>query len=129
MIKVIAIAMLLMLGGCATIAEWIGSPFLNLAGQDAQATMKWIDTQEKAGNLSPANVIRAKRCPQAVLELGEMRKQLAETVKEDGFKGVIYFGTIGKYGSGLKDEITDKLKEAARECISLVPVEKLIGIF
>ncbi len=131
---VIILPILLVLGGCVGIAEKVAStaakPILGLAIKDARTTMAWIDREEKAGRLTPADVAQAKKCPEAVLALDALRNRVTEaTAKQKGFKGLIYYGTLNRYGRGVQAEATVNLKQLAEGCLPLIPAEKLIRVF
>lgn len=125
-----------LLTGCASTAvvkkaaSVVAKPILGLAVKDARTTIAWIDREQKAGRLAPADVGQAKKCPEAVLALDALRRRVTEaTTKEAGFKGLIYYGTLNRYGRGVQAEATVNLKELAEGCLPLIPAEKLITVF
>lgn len=132
----------LVLGGCTAaqiatspvvgkIASVVAKPILGLAVKDARTTMAWVEREAAAGRLSEANVALATQCPSAVLALDALREQLAgENVEElEGFKGLIYFGTLERFGQSPQEDVALGIEELAGSCIRLIPAEKLINIF
>ena len=133
-IPIIAVA-LLMLGGC-TVAEVVTSPITSrvagviakpifgLAVKDARTTLTWIEREVAAGRLAERLAPLAQQCPNAVIALDEMRAKLAgEGVEElEGFKGLIYFGTIGRFGQSPQDDLAMRFEELASSCSVSVPI-------
>ena len=124
-----ALAVLFLSTGCATIAGKVAEPVLNLAAEDATATLEWIDTQVAEGNLSMTDAVLAKACPDAVIALDELRKGLAAVETTDGFKGLIYFGTIKSYGGGQRELVVRGVTDVAARCLPLVSYKRLLGLF
>ncbi len=118
----------LIIGGCTTVAK-VAEPVLGLAVEDAQATVTWIDTQVAAGKLSASDAVLAKACPEAVLALNALRASMEEAETPDGFKGLIYFGTIKRYGGTERDLIVRGVTETASTCLPLLPYTKLMDLF
>lgn len=122
------LATLFLSSGCATVAK-ITEPVMGLAVEDAKATLVWIDEQVAAGNLSPEQAEMAKACPEAVIALNVLREGMAEGETPDGFKGLIYFGTIKKYGGTERDALVRHITDIAATCSPLLPHTKLMEIF
>ncbi len=123
-----ALAVLVLASGCTVVSRAPG-PILSLASKDATATLTWIDDQIAAGNLSETDAALAKACPGAVLALNELREKLAAVEAPDGFKGLIYFGTVKKYGDGQRDLVVRGVTEVAASCLPLVSYRRLLGLF
>lgn len=125
-----------LVSGCAVgekvvvkVATVIAKPVFGLAVKDAKTTLMWVDAQEKSGTLAPVSVAAAKQCPNAVLALDELRTRMGKESKPDGFKGLIYYGTVNRFGPSAQDEASRHLQQLARECLPLVPFEDLIKLF
>lgn len=131
----------LMVSGCATtavvtkIATTVTKPIFGLMVKDAYTTMGWIEVAVANGTIAPVNVELAKRCPEAVLALDALRTQLiadaAADGKAEGFRGMIYFGTVSKYGGGIQGvqtEFSKHLSALAESCMKLIPAGKLLKI-
>ncbi len=112
------------------VASVVVKPILGLAVRDAKTTEKWIDSEVAAGRLPAADAEAAKRCPDAVIALDALRTRMAERKTEvDGFRGIIYFGTIRQYGRGIQAEASQHLKQLAQDCLPLIPAERLMTVF
>ena len=65
-----------------------------------------------------------------MIALSELRSRMAAGAStEDGFKGLIYYGTKSQYGKGVQDEASRYLSDLASSCLPLIPAEKLIRVF
>ena len=132
-IAVIIVA--IFVSGCAeTVVKRIGpmlaKPIFGLVVSDANSTMKWIEREEAAGRLSEVNVVLAKQCPEAVLALDKIRTQVRKrSDSSKGFRGLIYLGTLARFGQGTRTEVTTNVRKLMDTCPSLIPIEKLIGLF
>lgn len=125
------------LGGC-TAATVVGGkiaavavkPIFGLAVKDAETTLAWVDRELEAGRLPAVDEEFARRCPEAVLALDALRARL-EGAEEDveGFKGLIYFGTLNRFGRSPQEEAATHFQRLAGACFPLIPAEKLIRIF
>ncbi len=107
----------------------VAQPILNLASKDAQTTLAWADAQLQNGTLTQAQVDMASACPNAILELEALRKQLvaAKTVTAmTGFKGLIYFGTVARFSSNTQDNVRLKLTAVISNCALVLPTDLLI---
>ena len=133
--KWIPIAFLaLFLGGCTAVASKVISvvarPVLGLAVEDAQTTLAWVEQAAAAGNLEEMEADLARRCPQAVLALDALRRELEATNEEgEGFKGLIYYGTRNRFSQGSQARAMLYLQNLASSCVPLIPAEKLIRVF
>ena len=130
------VAGFLLFGACTPIgiaekvASVVAKPVLGLAVKDAQTTLAWVDREEKAGRLGVAGVGLAKRCPEAVIALNALRERMEKgTAGVEGFRGLIYYGTLNRYGQGVQAEAGRYLSQLAQDCLPLIPAEKLIKIF
>ena len=130
------VGLILLLGACTPIGiaekvvSVVAKPILGLAVKDAQTTLAWVDREEKAGRLSPVDVELAKKCPESVVALDALRTRMAKgTVTAEGFRGLIYYGTLNRYGQGVQAEASRHLKDLAQACLPLIPAEKLIKVF
>lgn len=133
------VAALFLLGACLGgsgigVIEKVGSviakPVLGLAVKDAKTTEAWIDIEVAAGRLSAVDAEAAKRCPRSVIALDALRSRMSEGAgKVDGFRGLIYYGTLNRYGQGVQAEASRHLKDLAQACLPLIPAEKLMGVF
>lgn len=132
------ITLALLVGGCtqiattvvAKVAGVVAKPVLGLAVKDAKTTLQWVESELQAGRLAPTDAEAAKRCPLSVLALDELRSRMAAGAStEEGFKGLIYYGTKNRYGSGVQNEASQYLSELASSCLPLIPAEKLIRVF
>ncbi len=120
------LASLFIASGCSAIASKVAEPVLSLASEDATATLAWIDGQVEAGNLSETDATLAKACPEAVLALNELRAVIANAEAPDGFKGLIYLGTVKKYGGGERDLVVRSITQTAASCLPLVSYDRLL---
>ncbi len=132
----------LMVSGCGVagsiplkVVEVVTKPVFGLMVKDAYTTLDWLKVAVANGTIAPVNVALAKRCPEAVLALDALRKQLtadaAADNKAEGFRGVIYFGTIRKYGGGIQGvqtEFSKHLSTLAESCMKLIPAGRLLKI-
>ena len=124
----------LFLGGCSTVTSKVISvvarPVLGLAVEDAQTTLAWVEQAAATGNLAEMEADLARRCPQAVLALDALRRELEATNEEgEGFKGLIYYGTRNRFSQGPSDRAMIYLQNLASSCVPLIPAEKLIRVF
>lgn len=135
--KPIFLVLMLVLSGCTTasvvggkIAAVAVKPIFGLAVKDAETTMAWVDRELEAGRLPAADEEFARQCPEAVLALDTLRARL-ESAKEDveGFKGLIYFGTLNRFGRSPQEEATTHFQRLVGACFLFIPAEKLIRIF
>jgi len=126
----IVVVAALMLGGCAgNIVGAVAKPVLGLAVKDAQTTKRWIQDELAAGRLSLADATLARGCPDAVLALDALRAQfegIADTTGAEGFKGLIYLGTLNRYGQSSKEQATLLLQDLIASCAPLVPADRLV---
>ena len=130
------LGLIVLLGGCSGIGvvekvtSVVAKPILGLAVKDAKTTLAWVEREEKAGRLAPVDVDLAKRCPEAVVALDALRQRMSEgTARVEGFRGVIYYGTLNRYGKGVQAEASRYLKQLAQDCMPLIPAEKLMKVF
>ena len=130
------VAGFLLFGACTPIGiaekvvSVVAKPVLGLAVKDAQTTLAWVDREVEAGRLAPVDVDSARRCPESVIALDALRTRMADgTSKVDGFRGLIFWGTLNRYGAGVQAEASRHLKDLAQACLPLIPAEKLIKIF
>ena len=135
-ISIIAILLALGLSACTGIgviekvASVVARPVLGLAVKDAKTTLAMIEREEKAGRWPPVDVELAKKCPQAVIALDALRTRMSEgDSKVDGFRGLIYYGTLNRFGQGVQAEAGRYLEDVAQACLPLIPAEKLMKIF
>ena len=137
---VLAVAFLflaLFMAGCTPLqvvgkaASIVAKPVLGLAVKDAETTLQWVENELQGGRLSPVDAEAAKKCPLSVIALSELRSRMAAGVStEDGFKGLIYYGTKSRYGEGgVQAEASRHLSDLAAACLPLIPAEKLIRVF
>ncbi len=128
---------LFFLGACSgstvigKVASVVAKPVLGLAVKDAQTTLAWVEREVEAGRMPPEIAGLAKRCPESVIAIDDLRKRLAEgTEKVDGFRGLIYYGTLNRYSrDGVQGEASANFKQFADACMPLIPAEKLIKVF
>ena len=140
------LATLLLLGGCSTAAldikkfdvgsvprrvlEVLVDPIKDFAMEDAKTTIKWIDLKEKSKDLMPAQAQEAKICPESVLSLDKLVSGQVKAGDEvEGAKGLIFYGTVQKYGAGasgkkFEDQVKEQALKVVAECGKLVPAEK-----
>ena len=122
------------LQGCVGIAETVittaAKPILGFAVKDAKTTLVWVEREESAGRLSSVDAISARRCPKSVIALDALRAQVQEeTAETKGTKGLIYYGTLARFGKGVQAEASRELAQLAESCVSLIPAEKLFKLF
>ncbi len=134
MVKIIVLILMLFTAGCVNpvgqVVSFVAKPVLGLAVKDAETTLAWVDREEKAGRLASVDADRARACPESVVALDALRARMSESTAEaKGFKGLIYYGTLNRYGKGIQAEASRYLSQLARDCLPLVPAEKLMGIF
>ncbi len=120
-----ALAILFLASGCTAVASKVAEPILNLAVEDATATLAWIDEQVEAGNLSETDAVLAKECPLDVLALDKLRTGIAEAEEPDGFRGLIYFGTLKRYGGSERDVVVRGITQTAASCLPLLSHDRL----
>lgn len=124
---------LVLVGGCAAgsapqrIVAMITKPILGFAAEDAKTTLDWIDQQVKDGKLSMSDAQVARQCPESVLALAAYRDQAEAQKDVAGKKGLIYSGTLLRYGGMAEHrQIRAKFKDLMATCSELVPTEKLL---
>ena len=118
------------IGVIEKVASVVAKPILGLAVKDAKTTLAMIEREEKAGRWPPVDVELAKKCPQAVIALDALRTRMSEgTAAVDGFRGVIFYGTLNRYGRGVQAEAGRYLQDVATACLPLIPAGKLMKIF
>ena len=125
---------LLFLTGCttvvSTVAGVVAKPVLGLAVKDARTTLSWVDREVEAGRIAPVDAEAAKQCPLSVIALDELRNRMAAgATTDEGFKGLIYYGTLNRYGKGVQAEASRYLSDLASSCLPLIPAEKLMKVF
>lgn len=125
-----------LLGACTpigvieTVASVVAKPILGLAVKDAKTTLAWVDREVEAKRILPVQAEAARRCPEAVIALDALRTRMSEgTADVKGFRGLIYYGTLNRYGQGVQAEAGRHLEQLAQSCLPLIPAEKLIKIF
>ena len=105
-------------------------PIFGLAVKDAQTTMTWVEREAEAGRLSDMDADLARQCPEAVLALNELRTQIEEEAKDpEGFKGLIYLGTINRFSQGMQFDLAFYFQQMASSCIQLIPSDRILRIF
>lgn len=134
MIAGVFLVLALLVGGCttvvSTVAGVVAKPVLGLAVKDARTTLSWVDREVEAGRLASTDAEAAKQCPLSVIALDELRSRMAAgATTEEGFKGLIYYGTLNRYGGGVQAEASRYLSDLAKACLPLIPAEKLIRVF
>ena len=133
MMKIIGLILAMLVAGCsvpAKIVSIVAKPVMNLAVEDAHTTLAWVDRQEEAGAISAEEAAEARMCPGSVVALDLLRTVLAgRTGEENRFRGVIYYGTVNRYGRGPQAMVSERLRQLAQDCVPLVPVDKLIKMF
>ena len=108
----------------------VAKPVLGLAVKDARTTLSWVDREVEAGRLAEGIAVIARRCPLSVIALDELRNRMAAgATAEEGFKGLIYYGTLNRYGKGVQAEASRYLSDLASSCLPLIPAEKLMKVF
>ena len=133
-LAVIFLFLALFVGGCATVvskvADVVAKPVLSLGVADSQTTLAYIEREVAAGRMSAIDAEAAKQCPLSVIALDELRTRMtAEAITEEGFKGLIYYGILNRYGKGVQDEASKYLEQLASSCLPLIPAEKLMKVF
>ena len=130
------LGLIVLLGACTPIGiaekvvSVVAKPVLGLAVKDAKTTLAWVDREVKAERILPVQAEAAKRCPEAVIALDALRARMSEgTAGVEGFRGLIYYGTLNRYGQGVQAEASRHLEQLARSCLPLIPAEKLMGVF
>jgi len=125
-----------LLSGCTIptiagkVAATVAKPVLGLAVKDAATTLAWVEREAASGRLSTSDAELAKQCPEAVLALDTLRAQLEAGAEDpEGFKGLIYYGTLERFSQGPQAEISLRLEQLASTCIRLIPADKLPLIF
>lgn len=122
----------LLLVGCETVSDNVvakatGGVVLDLAVKDAETTLLWVQSEEDAGRLVPADAILARQCPNAVIALDALRAAVTASLdNSDGFKGLIYFGTLKKFSMGTQNDLVAKLQEVVTACAGLIPLDRLL---
>ena len=133
-IAAIFLAFVVFTSGCATIgskvAAVVAKPVLGLAVKDAKTTLAWVERETEAGRIAPIDAEAAKKCPLSVIALDELRNRMAAgATTDEGFKGLIYYGTLNRYGKGVQAEASKYLEQLASSCLPLIPAEKLMKVF
>jgi len=133
-IAIMVLALALFTSGCVqtigTVASVVAKPVLGLAVKDARTTLSWVERELQAGRLAPVDAEAAKKCPLSVIALDELRTRMAAGAsREEGFRGLIYFGTLNRFGKGPQAEASRHLSNLAAACLPLIPAEKLIRVF
>ena len=130
------LGLIVLLGACSgttivgKVASVVAKPILGLAVKDAKTTLAWVDREVAAERILPVQAEAAKRCPEAVIALDALRARMSEgTAGVEGFRGLIYYGTLNRYGQGVQAEAGRHLKDLAQSCLPLIPAEKLMGVF
>ncbi|KKK77932.1 hypothetical protein LCGC14_2848650 [marine sediment metagenome] len=130
------LGLIVLLGACTPIGiaekvvSVVAKPVLGLAVKDAKTTLAWVDREVKAERILPVQAEAAKRCPEADIALDALRARMSEgTAGVEGFRGLIYYGTLNRYGQGVQAEASRHLEQLARSCLPLIPAEKLMGVF
>ncbi len=112
------------------VVSTVAKPMLGLAVKDAETTLAWVEREVEAGRLAPVDVDLARRCPEAVIALDALRARMSEGASNvKGFRGLIYFGTLNRYGQGVQAEAGRYLEDVAKSCLPLIPAEKLMKVF
>jgi hypothetical protein len=110
-----------------TVVGTVAEPVLGLGVKDANTTLAWVDQQVTAGRMTVEDAVIAKQCPNAVIALDTLKESLKPLPEaSEGFRGVIYYGTLSRFGQGPDDLIKDHLKEIVNTCTHLVPSEKIV---
>ncbi len=113
-----------------TVVLKAAKPIFWFAVKDAKTTLVWVEREQSAGRLSSVDATSARRCPESVLALDALRARLKEkTAETKGTKGLIYYGTLARYGKGVQAEASQELVQLAESCVVLIPAEKLIKLF
>jgi len=133
-LAVIFLFLALFVGGCAqaigTVASVVAKPVLGLAVKDAKTTLRWVESELQAGRLAPVDAEAAKKCPLSVIALDDLRSRMAAGAsQEEGFRGLIYYGTLNQFSKGPQAEASRHLSDLASACLPLIPAEKLIRVF
>ena len=140
---IMVLFMILFISGCttvvSTIAGVVAKPIFGLAVKDARTTLSWVNREVESGRLASIDAEAAKQCPLSVIALDELRSRMAAGARqneiedrataEEGFKGLIYYGTLNRYGKGVQDEASRYLSDLASSCLLLIPAEKLMKVF
>ena len=131
---IMVLFMILFISGCttvvSTIAGVVAKPIFGLAVKDARTTLSWVNREVESGRLASIDAEAAKQCPLSVIALDELRSRMAAgSTTEEGFKGLIYYGTLNRYGKGVQAEAGRYLSDLASSCLPLIPAEKLMKVF
>lgn len=133
---VAAIVLVFALGGCtlADVAEKAAglavAPVFGLVGSDAKAANALIDVEVAAGRLPDAEAAELRLCPNAVLALSDIRKEVAGDSEDvDGFKGVIYHAVKARLRQRLYTDIGQHIQTLVTRCGELLPVDRLVRFF
>ena len=131
---IMVLFMILFISGCttvvSTVAGVVAKPIFGLAVKDARTTLSWVNREVESGRLASIDAEAAKQCPLSVIALDELRSRMAAgATTEEGFKGLIYYGTLNRYGKGVQDEASRYLSDLASSCLPLIPAEKLMKVF
>ena len=125
----------LFVSGCAgniigKIVGTVAKPVFNLVDRDAESANAWIEAEVTAGRLSEADAVLAKQCPDAVLALSAIRKELVAGSEDvERFKGVIYHAVKTRFGQSVQVDIARHIQTIAGRCAELIPVDKLLLVF
>ena len=112
------------------VASVVAKPVFGLAIDDAGTTLEWIKNEVASGRLTAEQAEEAKRCPLSVIAIGELRDRMAAgATTEEGFKGLIYYGTKNRFGQGVQAEASTHLSALAKACFPLIPAENLLKFF
>ena len=131
---VAAIVLVFALGGCTALAGKAAglavAPVFGLVGSDAKAANALIDFEVAAGRLPDTEAAELRLCPNAVLALSDIRKEVAGDGEDvDGFKGVIYHAVKARLGERLQVDIGQHIQTLVTRCAELLPVDKLVRFF
>lgn len=103
-------------------------PVAGFAVADATTALAWINQEEKAGRLSPDKATQARVCPDAVVQLDTAKQAATQEPTIEGKKGLIFLGTVRKYGPDHDAEIQQSLSTILSACRDLVPVGQGRGL-
>ncbi len=133
---VLIMAMGIFASGCTavgvigTVVDVAAGPVLGFAAKDAKTTLQWVEREEAAGRLTEVSATSAKLCPLSVLALDDLRAKLKVSLEDpEGTKGLIYYGTVKKYGRGTSEDVSLQLQQLAIHCVRLVPSSRLLSLF
>jgi len=128
-------AELLMLGGggaAGAAGAYFGPKFLQpiagFAAADARTALAWIEAEEKAGRLSAEKATQARACPTAVVALDNAKLAAMAEPSVEGTKGLIFHGTVRKYGPDHEAEMQKSVTMILTACRDLIPVGQGQGL-